>query len=96
MLSAGTRKRHSRIRRRALPQVREAFERGEISGKRADLLLYLPPAAQAAELERILRAREEQARRSQIAARVIKEYVRSGRRDLVTLQEDLRLALSAS
>jgi hypothetical protein len=96
MLSPGTKKRLSRIRRRALPAVREAFERGEISGKRADLLLCLPEGAQAAELDRILRAQEEQARRSTIAARVIKEYVEAGRHDLVMLQKDLRHALQVT
>jgi len=50
-LSPGTRKRLSRIRRRAIPQVREAYENGQISAKRADLLLYLPAEQQAAELK---------------------------------------------
>ncbi len=75
MASVGTTKRLSRIARRAIPAVREAFERGEISAKRADLLLYLPKAEQALELERRLseaHAREAQHRR---VAAAIKSYL---------------------
>jgi hypothetical protein len=93
MLSAGTKKRLSRIRRRATPEVQAAFDAGHISARRADTLLYLEPKEQLAELNRLLVARQDVQRRSQIAAAVIKQHLDAGRRDLVALREDLRKAL---
>ena len=76
MLSAGTKKRLSRIRRRATPEVQAAFESGQISGRRADTLLYLKPQEQLAELNRLLSARADVTRRSQIAVQVIREHLK--------------------
>jgi hypothetical protein len=101
MLSKGTRKRLSRIKRRAVPEVQEAFSSGQeafssgrISARRADSLLYLAPEEQRQELARLLAAHEATEHRSRIAAEVVKSYVDAGRRDLVALERDLRLALS--
>jgi hypothetical protein len=58
-------------------------------------LPYLEQQEQRAELNRILSAREDTERRSKIAARVIKEHIDAGRRDLAALREDLRMALSS-
>jgi hypothetical protein len=96
MLSAGQKKRLSRIARRAEPEVRAAFEAGRISARRADTLLYLEPAQQLAELHRLLSVQEARAQRARIAAEVIRQYVQAGKRDLVALREDLRTALSSS
>jgi len=92
MLSVGTKKRLSRIRRRAIAEVQATFARGDISAKKADLLLYLEPAQQSVELQRLLSVREEAARRSRIAA-VIRRHVKGGNRDIVALRADLQLAL---
>lgn len=94
MLSKGTKKRLSRIRRRAIPEVLEAFEAGKISARRADTLLCLQPDEQRAQLNALLAEQALIARRSRIAAQVIKAHVSSGRRDLTALRQDLRLALS--
>ena len=51
-------KRLSRIRRRAIPEVQEAFARGDITPLRADILLYVEPTAQRQELARLLDERE--------------------------------------
>ena len=96
MPSIGTRKRLVRITRRALPETREAFAQGRISARRADQLLYLPVQEQLAELNRILTSQEDAARRRRIAATVIRQYVHSGKRDLVALRKDLQLALAPS
>ena len=40
MLSAGQKKRLSRIARRATPEVQKAFAEGRISARRADQLLF--------------------------------------------------------
>ena len=82
MLSVGTKKRLSRIHRRALPEVVRVFEDGQISARRADQLLYLEPAQQLAQLQHLLSVREEARRRSKIAAAVIKAHIDSDRRDL--------------
>ena len=58
-------------------------------------MLYLEPERQRAELESLLAVQEEVQRRSKIAAQIIKAHVDAGRRDLVALREDLRIALSA-
>jgi hypothetical protein len=69
-------KRISRIRRRASPAVREAFERGQISVRRADTLLYLPPAEQAVRLAKLLKDRNGRAHAYQTAANVIDDYLK--------------------
>lgn len=93
-LSPGTRKRISRIRRRAIAQVREAYENGQISARRADTLLYLEPAQQEQELGKILTAKTRAASRARQAVAILKIHLASGTRNLVKLQSDLRLALS--
>jgi hypothetical protein len=95
MLSPGTKKRLSRIARRATPDVQKAFAEGRISARRADQLLYLEPAHQLALLGRLLSVQEDAQRRSKIATAVIREYVQAGRRDLVALKKDLQFALSS-
>jgi hypothetical protein len=70
-ISPGHRKRLSRIARRASPAIREAFERGQISARRADTLLYLPPTEQAARLAELLSDRDNKARACQRAADTI-------------------------
>jgi len=60
------------------------------------VLLYLPPEEQLAELNRQLSVQEAAARRSRIAAEVIKAHVAAGRRDLVALEKELRTAISSS
>ena len=75
MPSPGQTKRISRIRRRASPEVREAYERGDISARRADILLYLPPDQQAAELERRFAEIAEREQKHAIVARTIREYL---------------------
>ena len=75
MPSAGQTKRISRIRRRAIPAVREAYERGDISAKRADTLLYLPADQQAAELERRLSEAHEREARHRLVAESIRGYL---------------------
>ncbi len=75
MPSVGTTKRISRIRRRAVPAVREAYERGLITAKRADLLLYLPPAEQIAELTCRLEEARIREERHCAAALTIRNYL---------------------
>lgn len=96
MLSTGQRKRISRIRRRSIPAVREAYESGQISARRADTLLYLPAEEQHHQLDRILAGQQEAARRSRLATAVIKTHIDAGRHDLVALREDLQLALNSA
>jgi hypothetical protein len=93
MLSLGTKKRLSRIRRRATQEVRAAFEAGKISARRADTLLYLEPKEQLAELEHLLAVREDARRRSKIAAEIIRRHLALGQRDLQKLRQDLKTAL---
>jgi hypothetical protein len=64
-----------RIKRRALPAVVAAFEAGEISAKRADLLLHLPADQQAAELERRLSEAREFEARNRLVAETIRIYL---------------------
>jgi hypothetical protein len=59
-------------------------------------MLYLKSAQQHAELERIIATKEDRERRAKVAAQVIREYIRAGKRDLVALRKDLQLALSSS
>jgi hypothetical protein len=96
-LSPGTRKRLSRIKRRAIPEVREAYKNGQISAKRADLLLYLRPQEQRAELERRLSEAKEREERHRRTAEVIKSYLNTleGKRpDLHQLAGIIKAALS--
>jgi len=95
MLSAGTKKRIARIRRRATREVIDAYEQGHISARRADQLLYLPEQEQREEIAHILAVQNNAAQRSRVAARVIKSYVERGCRDLVALRGDLKSALAS-
>ena len=88
MPSAGQRKRISRIRPRAIPEVVQAFEAGKISARRADTLLYLPPDEQRAQLNALLAEQALIARRSRIAAEVIRKHLKAWRRDLLALRKD--------
>ena len=97
MASAGQTKRISRIKRRAIPAVREAYERGDISARRADILLYLPAAEQAAELERRLSEAHEREARHRLVADAIRAYLDElgdRRVDLVELEKIIREALA--
>ena len=96
MASVGTKKRISRIGRCAVPEVLAAYQAGQISARRADTLLYLPPEEQRAQLEGLLAEQALVARRSKLAAEIIKKHVDAGRRDLAALREDLRKALSST
>jgi hypothetical protein len=75
MPSPGHTKRLSRIRRRASPEVREAYENGLISAKRADLLLYKSHSEQAAELERRFAEIAEREQKHATVARIIRGYL---------------------
>jgi len=95
-ISPGTRKRLSRIRRRAIPEVCEAYENGAISARMADTLLYLPAEEQAAELERRLSAAKARERKHQLVAAVIRSYLKElGERkvNLDELSKTIRAAL---
>jgi hypothetical protein len=74
--------------------VQQAYEAGVITARKADALLYLEPEHQLVELNRILSAREEAARRSRVAAAVLREYLARGCRDLIALRQDLERALA--
>lgn len=90
-------KRISRIRRRASPEVREAYENGLISAKRADLLLYKSHSEQQAELTRRLSEAHERETRHRLVADAIRTYLDSlnGRQvDLHQLAGIIRQALS--
>ena len=76
-VSPGQKKRISRISRRAIPSVREAYENGLISAHKADDLLYLPKRRQAEELAAILAERESRERTAHLAAATINEYLAS-------------------
>jgi hypothetical protein len=94
---ATTTKRHRRIERRAIPAVLEAYRAGKISAKRADLLLYLPPTEQAAELERRLsdaREREAKHRRAAATLRGYLDGLNGQPPDLHQLNGIIRKALS--
>jgi hypothetical protein len=97
MPSPGTTKRISRIRRRASPEVREAYENGLISAKCADLLLYKSPSEQAAELNRRLTKARERETRHGLAAAAIRTYLDGlGERkvDLIELGKIIQNALA--
>ena len=89
--------RHRRIERRALPEVLEAYRAGQITARRADILLHLPEVEQAAELERRLVLARERERKHRLVAGVIREYLdghNSRRVDLGELAGILRGKLS--
>jgi hypothetical protein len=97
MPSRTTRQQLVRIRRRALPAVREAYERGDISASCAGQLLYLPPAQQSAELERRLSEARTREARHQLVATTIRGYLdglRGKKVNLVELSEAIQKALS--
>jgi hypothetical protein len=97
-MSPGHVKRLSRIRRRAIPAVRTAFERGQISARRADTLLYLDPAEQEARISTLLSDRDTKAHAYQRAASVINGYLQEHRGikriDLHELERRIREALA--
>jgi hypothetical protein len=98
-ISAAQRKRISRITRRAIPAVREAYESGLISARRADCLLYLPKAKQARQLAALLQERGRRERSAKLAAEAINSYLRErGARsvDLMELQPAIRQRLAAA
>lgn len=97
MSSPGHIKRLSRIRRRAIPAVRQAYENGDISARMADTLLYLSPAKQAAELQRRLTETAERERKHRLVAEAIRKYLDElGTRkvDLLELAKAIREALA--
>ena len=97
MASVGQIKRISRIRRRASQPVREAYERGQISAKRADLLLYMPVNQQNTQLKMQLDAAREREERNRRAAAAIRDYLNGleGQRpDLHALAGIIKAALS--
>jgi hypothetical protein len=95
-VSPGQRKRISRIKRRAIPAVREAYEKGLISARRADDLLYLPKRQQARELAAILADRESRERTAHLAVETINSYLAShtGKVDLMELGQRIRAAIA--
>jgi len=94
-VSPGQKKRISRISRRAIPSVREAYENGLISARKADDLLYLPKRQQAKELATLLNDRENRERTAHLAAETINEYLAShpGKVDLMELGQKIRAAI---
>jgi hypothetical protein len=77
--------------------VRDAYERGAISARMADTLLYLSPAKQAAELERRLAEAREREARHRLVAQAIRGYLdqlNGAKVDLHQLSGIIRQALS--
>ena len=74
-MSPGQQKRLGRIKRRACSDVRDAFARGDITARRADILLYLPPAAQKRELKKWLAVRKTKKQVYAKAAETIRSYL---------------------
>jgi hypothetical protein len=72
-VNLSAKKRLSRIRRRAIPAVQQAFENGQVSARRCDILLYLPADQQQAWLDQH-RVQEERYSR---AAHAITDYLRT-------------------
>jgi hypothetical protein len=95
-ISPGQKKRISRIKRRAVLEVRQAFERGDISARRADELLYLDPTSQRKELAAILADRETRERTAHVAAETINTHLAShpGKVDLTELGQKIRAAIA--
>ena len=84
----------NRIARCASPAIREAYEQGKISTRRADILLHMEPGRAESTLATILAKQDQIAARSPVAVKIIREHLLLGRRDLVALASDLRAALS--
>jgi hypothetical protein len=96
--SKGHLKRLSRIRRRAIPAVREAYANGLISARRADTLLYLAKSEQAKQLAALLTERETRKRTALLAAGTIEGYLKEradSSVDLFELQNRIRQALES-
>ncbi|PYK18092.1 MAG: hypothetical protein DME55_07685 [Verrucomicrobia bacterium] len=76
--------------------VREAYEKGLISAKRADLLLYLSADEQAKELATILADRETRERTAHLAAETINAYLasHSDKVDLLELGRQIRAVIA--
>jgi hypothetical protein len=74
--------------------VAQAYHQGLLSARKADELLYLPPLEQLEALNRCLAERTERQRRSQVTAKVLREYISRGCRDLIALRRDLETALA--
>jgi hypothetical protein len=94
--SKGHLKRLSRIRRRAIPAVCDAYENGLISARRADTLLYLAKSEQARQLAALLDERENRNRTALLAAEAIDTYLQERAEqsvDLVELSGCIRKAL---
>jgi hypothetical protein len=72
---ATTTKRHRRIERRASAEVLEAYRAGQITARRADILLYLPAAEQVAELERRLSEARQREESHRTVAMTIRQYL---------------------
>jgi hypothetical protein len=99
MPSAGQTKRISRIRRRAIPAVREAYERGDISARKADTLLYLPAGEQQSEIGRLLDKAHRREEKNRLVAGVIRQYLDNlGKRkvDLIELSKLIKEALNVT
>ena len=88
--------RENRIFRRGSEAIRQAFEEGRITARRADILIHSDPIEAEVELAAILTKQERVARRSKVAAEVIRSHLQAGHRDLARLATDLRLALHDS
>ena len=98
-LSAGTRKRISRINRRATAEVRTAYEAGQISARRADQLLYLRPSKQRRELDRLLTESSDRERRYRVAAEVIERYLETRQTQPIDIQgvaQQIRAAIGVT
>jgi hypothetical protein len=77
--------------------VRQAYENGEISAKRADLLLYLPAGEQTAQLEAQLEQARTREHKNRLVAEIIRSYLDGlGTRkvDLHELEQRIREALA--
>lgn len=78
--------------------MREAFDRGEISAKRADEWLYLDPVEQEKRLAALLSERDTKARAYAVAANAIDSYLKERRGaksvDLQELGRRIRAALA--
>ena len=77
MPSVGHIKRVSRIGRRAIPEVRQAYEAGLISARRADVLLYMSPKRQAAALNALLTERQRRESQSRLVAITVETYLKA-------------------
>ena len=85
--------RKNRIFRRGSEALQEAYVNGNISARKADVLLHLPAEESAKALAAILDKQAKIVARSAVATEVIRKHLLLGRRDLVMLEADLRLAL---